>query len=128
MRALCGALIGIAAVLVAACDSGPKVGELVMELSGPAEALGALSFTVTAAEPNTLDTLTAACGGCSIFTTRVSEREMRGVVTGDFGPGPVVRVAVSDVQVRSAYAGQVLEASAPDYSLLSVDALQLVIP
>lgn len=127
MRVLRGALIGVAAVLAVACDSGPKAGEVVMELSSPVADLGAISFTVTAAEPNILDTLTAACAGCRSFTTRLSEREMRGVVTGDFGPGPVVRVSVSDVGARSAYAGQLLEASAPDYALVSVDSMQLVI-
>jgi hypothetical protein len=126
MRVLRGALIGVAAVLAAGCDSGPKAGEVVMELSSPVADLGAISFTVTAVEPNTLDTLTAGCAGCRSFTT-LSEREMRGVVTGDFGPGPVVRVSVSDVGARSAYAGQLLEASAPDYALVSVDSMQLVI-
>lgn len=127
MRVRRGIVIGVAAALAVACDSGPKAGELTMELSSPVPALGALSFTVTAAEPTTLDTLTAACGGCRIFTTRLSEREMRGVVTGDFGPGAVARVAVSDVKVPSAYTGQLLEAAAPDYALRSVDQMQLVI-
>jgi hypothetical protein len=128
MRALRALLIPVAVALVAGCDSGPQAGDLTMHLVSPVEDLGALSFRITAAEPTTIDTVTAACAGCSVFATRISASEMRGVVTGDVGPGAVLRISVTDTKVPQAYLGQVLEASAPDYELVSSTGMQLTIP
>ena len=128
MKALRALLIPLAVVLAAGCDSGPQAGDLTMHLVSPVEDLGALSFSITATEPTMIDTVTAACAGCTVFTTRISGSEMRGVVTGDIGPGAVLRVSVSDTKVPEAYVGQVLEASAPDYELVSITGMELTIP
>ena len=128
MRVLRALLIPLAVAMAAGCDSGSQAGDLTMQLVSPVEDLGALSFTITAAEPTMIDTVTAACVGCSAFTTRISEREVRGVVTGDIGPGAVLRISVSDTKVREAYVGQVVEASAPDYELVSITGMELTIP
>ena len=127
MRVLRALLIPLAVAMAAGCDSGPQAGDLTMQLVSPVEDLGALSFTITAAEPTMIDTVTAACAGCSAFTTRINEREVRGVVTGDIGPGAVLRISVSDTKVREAYVGQVSEASAPDYELVSITGMELTI-
>ena len=128
MRKLRAVLFPLAVAMVAGCDSGPQAGDLTVQLVSPVENLGALSFRITAAEPTMIDTVTAACAGCSVFTTRISGSEMRGVVTGDIGPGAVLRVSVLDTKVPEAYVGQVLEASAPDYELVSITGMELTIP
>ena len=128
MRALRAVLIPLAVALAAGCDSGPRAGDVTMHLVSPVENLGAFSFAITAAEPTAIDTVTAACPGCTAFMTRVSEREVRGVVTGDFGPGAVLHVTVTDTKVPQAYVGEVLDASAPDYELVSITGMQLTIP
>ena len=121
-------LVPLAVAIVAGCDSGPQAGDLTVQLVSPVEDLGALSFSITATEPTMIDTVTAACAGCTVFTTRISGSEMRGVVTGEIGPGAVLRVSVSDTKVPEAYVGQVLEASAPDYELVSITGMELTIP
>ncbi len=121
-------LVPLAVAIVAGCDSGPQAGDLTVQLVSPVEDLGALSFSITATEPTMIDTVTAACAGCTVFTTRISGSEMRGVVTGDIGPGAVLRVSVSDTKVPEAYVGQVLEASAPDYELVANTGMELTIP
>ncbi len=121
-------LVPLAVAIVAGCDSGPQAGDLTVQLVSPVEDLGALSFSITATEPTMIDTVTAACAGCTVFTTRISGSEMRGVVTGDIGPGAVLRVSVSDTKVPEAYVGQVLEASAPDYELVAITGMELTIP
>ena len=128
MRVLRALLMPLAVVLATGCDSGPRSGDLTVQLVSPVEDLGALSFSITATEPTMIDTVTAACAGCSVFTTRISGSEMGGVVTGDIGPGAVLLVSVSDTKVPEAYVGQVLEASAPDYELVAVTGMELTIP
>ena len=121
-------LVPLAVAIVAGCDSGPQAGDLTVQLVSPVEDLGALSFSITATEPTMIDTVTAACAGCTVFTIRISGSEMQGVVTGDIGPGAVLRVSVSDTKVPEAYVGQVLEASAPDYELVPITGMGLTIP
>ena len=128
MRKLRALLIPLAVVMAVGCDSGPQAGDLTMQLVSPVEDLGAFSFRITAVEPTMIDTVTAACSGCTVFTSRISGSEMQGVVTGDIGPGAVLRVSVSDTKLPEAYVGQVLEASAPDYELVSVTGMELTIP
>ena len=108
-----------ATVLVAlgSCDSGPKSGELTVELVTPHAQLGAASFKVTAVTPASIESVVAACAGCAVYAARVSDREVRGVVTGRFGAGPVIGVVVSDVGLPDAYAFQLYELAAPDYTL-----------
>lgn len=127
MKKLLSAVSAFSVALALACDGGPQAGELVLELATVSEQLGAVSFTVTAGEPNTIDTLTAACSGCQLFTVRRSEREIRGVITGQIGAGPLVRAAVSDVTTPISYGGVVIEAAAPDFQLVAISGTRLVI-
>jgi hypothetical protein len=120
MRTLTTAAVLAAGMALGSCDSGPKAGEIVAEIVTPVVELGAASFSARALEPYTIDTVAAACTGCSAYMTRVTEREVRGIVTGRFGAGPLLRVTVSDRDVRDPYSVQLLELAAPDYSLPSV--------
>jgi hypothetical protein len=124
------AIVGIlaAAVLLAvlgSCDSGPKGGELTVELVTPEAQLGAVSFKVTATSPASIDSIVPACQGCAVYTSRVSDRDVRGIVTGRFGPGPVIAVVVPDRGLRDAYAFQLLEFAAADYTLRSISGSSL---
>lgn len=123
MRALGTVLAG--SVLLGSCDSGPKAGEIVAEIVTPIVELGAASFRARALEPYTVDTVTAACAGCTVYMTRVTDREVRGVVTGRFGAGPLLRVMVSDRSLREPYSVDLLELAAPDYSLPSISGSSL---
>ncbi len=109
--------VAIALAALGSCDSGPKSGELTVELVTPHAQLGAASFKVTAVTPASIESVVAGCTGCAVYTARVSDREVRGVVTGRFGPGPVIGVVVSDVGLPDAYAFQLYELAAPDYTL-----------
>ncbi len=104
--------------LALACSSGPDAGELVAQFETGAGPLSAVSFTVRAEEPQTIDTLTAACAGCRLFTVRVSGREVRGVLTGSLGSGPAFRLRVSDVDPIGAYGGFVMEATDAAFRLV----------
>ena len=112
------ALLGLGAAL-GSCDSGPKSGEIAAEIVTPVAELGAASFVTRALEPYTVESVSAACSGCAVHMTRVSDREIRGIVTGRFGAGRLVWVTVSDRGVRDPYSIQLLELAAPDYSLPS---------
>lgn len=120
LRRAATAVVLLAGAALGSCDSGPKAGEIVAEIVTPRTDLGAASFRTRALEPYSIDTVTAACSGCTAYMTRVSDREVRGVVTGRFGAGPLLRVTVSDRDVREPYSVDLLELAAPDYSLPSV--------
>ncbi len=118
------------AVMVAAmsCDSGPKAGEIVAELVTPQQTLGAAMFRVSAVEPYAIDSVTPACSGCRTFTSRVSERELRGVVTGSLSAGPLVRVMVSDRDAQSGYSILLLQLAATTYEIVSLGGSSLTFP
>ena len=125
-------LAACAAILGLGCgDGGPQGGELIVELvggSGGSANLAALSFTLQAVPPNTIDTATVACGGCKLFMARVTEGELRGVITGPLASGPLLRVTVSDRRSPEAYVTQVLEAAKQDYTLVSTSGIRIEIP
>lgn len=109
-------------------DGGPQGGELTVELVGGSANLAALSFTLRAVPPNTIDTATVACGGCKLFLARVTEGELRGVITGVLASGPLLRVTVSDRRSPEAYVTQVLEAATQNYTLASTSGIRIEIP
>jgi hypothetical protein len=112
-------IVALLAGAVLTCDSGPKAGELTVELVTPRLQLGAALFRVTALEPQTIDTVTAACAGCQAFVARVSDREVRGIVTGTFGAGPLFRVGVPDRGAGEAFSFALQQLAAPDFHLVS---------
>lgn len=107
-------LLGMAAL---GCDSGPAVGEVEFDLLTPNTDDGAVQFTVTAAEGQTLTAVAAACGGCQVFAQSSGDREIRGVLVGDIAPGPVLLVTVSDVKSKQAYSATVDAVAARDFSV-----------
>lgn len=119
--------VALAAVALAVwtCDTGPKAGEIAAEFVGPHATLGAASFLVTALDPFTIDTVTAACTGCNAYMTRVSSTEVRGIVTGPFGSEPVVYVTVSDRDERDPYAIRLLELAGTDYTPVAISGSSL---
>jgi hypothetical protein len=119
-----GAALALAAVL--GCDSGPKAGEVVFELTTPNQNDGAIQFRLTAAPPNTLEGVTAGCPGCQVFTEVVSAAEIRGVLIGDVVPGEALRVMVSDRKAEAAYAGQLVAAASRTYTLRNTSGYALM--
>jgi hypothetical protein len=117
--------LGVALVLAGGCDSGPKAGEVVFNLTTPNLNDGAIQFRLTAAAPNTLDGVTAGCAGCQVFTEAVSETEIRGVLIGNVAPGQALRVLVSDRKARDAYTGQVVAVASRTYALGSTTGYSL---
>jgi hypothetical protein len=128
MRKITAVALGLATlVLVLGCDLGPDPGELTWTLSTSVGNTGGVSFAVTATEPATVDTVTAACSGCQIFTLRVNEREMRGIVVGTIGSGNLLRAAVSDTKTPAAYSARLLEAASTAFEPLSITDFQLTL-
>lgn len=121
-------LVLAAAVVAGSCDSGPKSGEIVAELTSPHASLGAASFRVTTVEPYSIESVTAACTGCRVFTVRVTERELRGVVTGTFSAGPLLRVLVSDRDVQGVYSAMLMELAVPTTELVGLFGSSLSFP
>jgi hypothetical protein len=118
----------VTAVLAGSCDSGPKAGEIVAELTTPHTELGAAAFRVTALDPYSIESVTAACTGCAVFPLPISTGEMRGVVTGRFSAGPLLRVLVSDRDVKSAYSVALMELATPTYDLVGLFGSSLSFP
>jgi hypothetical protein len=118
-----------AALALAACSDGAQPGDVVMQLVTTQPDVAAVSFRVLAAQPNTIDTVVAACGGCSVSLLRISPAEVRGVLVGTALAGQVLRVTVSDVAVPTAYSAQLIEVALSDYSLLPTTGVTLqVVP
>ncbi|MDH3291352.1 MAG: hypothetical protein OEO20_00745 [Gemmatimonadota bacterium] len=122
------AAVLVAAVLVGSCDSGPKSGEIVAELTTPHSSLGAAMFRVNAIEPYSIESVTEACTGCSVFTLQTTERELRGVVTGTFSAGPLLRVLVSDRNAQNAYSVTLMDLALPTYELMGLFGSSLSFP
>ncbi len=101
-----------------ACD-GPRAGEVSIDLITPNNNDGAILFKVKTPSSKDLGELTAACSGCQAFSFRVSENELYGVITGSLTSGPLARLAVSDVGVRSAYVVTIQEISGLDHRIRS---------
>ena len=89
------------------CD-GPTAGEVTLSLNTPNADDGAVAFAVNLPAPNEITNVSAACGGCEVFATRVSATELRGIVTGDLAAGPLVRLGVSQAGPHQAYRAEVL--------------------
>jgi hypothetical protein len=125
LRRLTRLLPLFAVLMVWTCDFGPKAGNIPVELIGPQTSLGAASFLATALDPFTIDTVTAACQGCTVYMTRVSETEVRGIVTGRFGSELLLDLTVSDRDKRDPYAVRLLELAAPDYEPVTINGSSL---
>lgn len=121
-----GMLLGTAVAL--SCDSGPKSGDVAVELVTPRTDIGAVMFRARATEPETIDTVTGACRDCRVYMLRVSEREVRGVVTGTLPLGDVMFLTVSNRELYEAYQVQLLQAADTASRLVSITGSQLRLP
>lgn len=110
-------MLGVIALAVVTCDSGPQAGEVVLSLVSPNSQDGAVSFRLTAVEGETIASLSADCSGCKVFAYKVSDTEMLGVVTGQLAPGPVVRAMVSNVKKPERYSATVRAAASRTYAV-----------
>ena len=110
------ALVAVA-LLVSTCDSGPKEGELVLSLTTPNTTDGAVAFTLSANSPETIIGLSADCPGCKVFTYRVGDARVKGIVTGTLSAGPVVRAMVSNIKDPTQYGVTIQAVAAPNYIL-----------
>lgn len=95
--------------LLATCDTGPREGDIVLTLASPNVEDGAVAFVLTAVEPEVVLGLAAECAGCQVFTQRLSDAAVRGIVTGPVLPGPLVRVTVSNRKDADLYSATVLQ-------------------
>ena len=100
------------------CADEPTAGELEIVLETSLGDLGAIRFVILSAEPAAIDTVTAACGGCGLFASRVATAEVRGIITGDLTAGTVLRLQVPDMALAPSYAISVREAATRDYQAL----------
>ncbi|MEX0691946.1 MAG: hypothetical protein WD934_05105 [Gemmatimonadales bacterium] len=114
-------------VVLATCDSGPQAGELVIALASPNQQDGAVAFTLTAAEPNTIASLTAGCTGCQVWMTRVNDAQVRAIVTGSIVPGTLVRATVSDVKQPDQYSASLQQVAARSYELRGLSGYSLTV-
>lgn len=117
-----------AMAVLGSCDSGPKAGDVTATLATQHSQLGSVMFEVTATTPNTIEGLTAACASCRAFMSRISDTEVRGIVTGPFVAGPLVHVTVSDRKLLEAYSIQILELARTDYGLEALAGSSLQFP
>ncbi len=124
MRFLTFAAIVLLAVAVPACD-GPTAGELSIDLVTPNNSDGAILFKLRTPASRELGEVTAACSGCQVFPYKISESELYCVVTGALSSGPLVRIAVSDVGVRSAYQVTIEQVSGVDRRIRSTVGYEL---
>ena len=116
-----------AALLVASCDSGPKQGELVLSLTTPNTTDGAVAFTLSANSPETIIGLSADCPGCKVFTYRVGDARVKGIVTGTLSAGPAVRALVSNIKDPTQYGVTIQAVAASDHSLRGLSGYGLVV-
>jgi hypothetical protein len=65
-----------------------------------------------------VESASAACSGCQVFTVRVGDGDLRGVVTGPILSGPLIRVLVSDVDAVEGYTATVTDAADGEFLLL----------
>lgn len=113
------------ALPLATCASGPTAGELVVELTTIRIDVHAMQFTIAAAESKMVESVIPVCSGCQVFSTRVDDRDLRGVVTGALQAGPVLRVLVSDVGEAGSYTARVIGAANAQFTLLGVGDMTL---
>lgn len=100
-----------AALLSVTCWIGPSSGEILIDLATTNGDTQAVQFIVTAAQSKMVEHITPACSACQVFTVRLNDGDLRGVVTGPIASGPLLRLLVSDVDAVEAYSAQVVDAA-----------------
>ncbi len=112
-------------LVLATCSSGPTAGELLVSLSTSQADTRAIQFTAAGSADRMIEDVTPACSGCQVYTTRVSDTESRGVITGPIQSGPLLRLLVSDRDASDAYSVQIIEVANQQFILLGSGGFQL---
>lgn len=115
MKRLASLTLLAAAALAAGSCEGPSAGDVTFNLTSPNTNDGAIQFVATAASPDSITGVTAACSGCQVFLARVSATNVHGVVTGDITSGALIHLGVTDVGNTSAYTADVIAAASKTY-------------
>ncbi|HEX9691596.1 MAG TPA: hypothetical protein VGA22_05820 [Gemmatimonadales bacterium] len=110
--------IALVSLLAHGCDLGPPAGEIVFTLDGP-QPVAAVQFRVVAGEPETIDTVTAACTNCAVYMVRNGDREVRGVLVGDLSAGEALSVLVSNREAVDLYTATVAGVALADFTLIA---------
>jgi len=114
-RAMLLSLALVSVVHLSCSDSGLTAGELAVGFESPSSDDWAIRFTVTSAQPQILEGLTATCSGCQAFVRKVSDTELRVILYGSPLPaGEVALLSVSNTRVLSGYSLALLEVAGGD--------------
>lgn len=119
--------LAVAALIAGCSDSGPTAGLLTFSLTTPNGDDGAVAFTLHATAPATITGAEAACTGCRVFSRVVSETEIRGIVTGTIGAGPLVRVTASDLRTPTDYTATVQQVATRTYGIRGTGGYSLTV-
>ncbi len=117
----------LAVALTLTCGSEPTAGELVATLTTERTDAEAIRFVIHATPPNEVESVSAACNECQIFQGSVGANELRGVVVGSLGPGPLFRAVVSDIGAARGYQVEVIEVADGAYALLALGGFRITL-
>jgi len=117
-------LIGLG--LACGDGTGPVDRTLVVRLDAAPGDDGAIVFRVLAAGQERIDTVMPACNACRVFSRRVSDAQVRVVVTGSLAPGALVRIGVSN-PVPQSYTAFAVEGASRSYQFRPGTQFQLAV-
>ncbi len=101
-------------------------GEVTLRLATPNPDDGAVSFSAKVAAPDELTGASPACDSCEVFFTTVGPNEIRGIVVGNLGNGPLVRLALSDAGPSQVYRIAILEVASRTFAVRQTTGYDLV--
>jgi hypothetical protein len=115
-----------ALALGAACgdSTGPTDNTVLVQLTGAPGDDGALIFKVLAGGQERIDTVLPACSDCRLFSRRVSDVEVRVMITGTVSIGPLARVRVSN-PVPQSYTAFAVEGASSSFESRAAGRYQL---
>ena len=111
-------LLSLITISINACE-GPTAGEITIDLVAPSSGEGAILFKIETPTSNALGEITAACPGCQAFPYRIGDSEVYCVVTGALTSGPLAKMVVANVGLRSGYFVTIVEVADAEYGLRS---------
>lgn len=123
-RCVVTALFAVVSLATGSCGDGagpestaPVPGTLLVSVTPPVQAEGALLVQVTSDRPRTVEYETAHYD-LRVYPRQVTDQELRLILVGVIRTVTIIAVAVSDVSDLSAYHVTVLEGTKPDGQLV----------